>query len=54
MQKKTRRDKELFESLIRLSDDKLDEMVREAKDDEASELNRSGRERQITYLLGEE
>jgi predicted lactoylglutathione lyase len=54
MQKKTRRDKELLESLARLSQDKLDEMVREAKDDEASELNGSGREAQIKYLLGED
>lgn len=41
------------EDLERLSEEELDELVHDAKGNEAAEINNQGREAQISYLLGE-
>lgn len=38
--------------LMAMTDAELDEAVRDAKADEASEINQGGREGQIEYLMG--
>ena len=44
---------ELRAELEKLTQEELDEAVRDAKADEASEINQEGRDAQIDYLLGE-
>lgn len=42
------------ERLQRLSQEELNDLVHDAKADEAASINNQGREAQIRYLLGEE
>jgi hypothetical protein len=49
----TRTPEELRAELEKLTDEDLDEAVRDAKADEASEINQEGKGAQIAYLMGE-
>jgi hypothetical protein len=45
---------ELRAELEKMTEEELDELVHQAKGEEAAEINNQGKEAQIAYLLGEE